>query len=69
MKNLNIEVVYTWEDEKGTEHKTKASLGGDWNQYGGFKDDLSEIMPLTESLNEVANDYIVNNCEEDEDDN
>ena len=68
MKNLNVDVVYTWDDEKGIKHETKADLGGDWNQYGGITEDLSEIQSLTEKLNEAVNEYIIDNCDEDEED-
>ena len=66
MKNLQIEISYTWENEKGQEIKTKASIGGDWNQWAGTQDELSEIMELTSRLNEVANEFILTNCEEEE---
>jgi hypothetical protein len=67
MKNLEIEISYKWEDKNGREHTTKASIGGDWQQYGGTQEELSEIMPLTEKLNDSANEFIIDNCEEDED--
>lgn len=66
MKELEIEVSYKWIDEKGREHNTKASIGGDWQQYHGTQEELSEIMPLTEKLNEVANEFIAENCENEE---
>ncbi len=62
MNNLNIEIKYTWE-ENGREHTAKAEIGGDWQQWGGTQQMLSEIMPLTEALNDAANDFIINNCD------
>ena len=70
MKNLSVEVVYKWEDETGKEHNrqhtSKASLGGDWQQWGATQDELCDIMPLTEKLNEATNEFIMENCENEE---
>jgi hypothetical protein len=67
MKNLTIKVIYKWIDEKGEEVETEASIGGDWFQWGGTQEQLAEIMPLTEKLNEVANEFIAENCENETD--
>jgi len=66
MKNLEVEITYKWEDEKGRKIKAKASVGGDWYQWGANEDYLSEIMPLTEKINDVVNEFIVENCEEED---
>jgi hypothetical protein len=63
MKKLTIEIVYKWENEGGREVETKASIGGDWQQWGGTQEELCEIMPLTKKLNEIANEFIVDNTE------
>lgn len=68
MKNLNIEVNYTWEDVNNRVHTATASLIGDWFQYNATQDELSEVMPLTEKLNEVANEFVTENGIEVEED-
>ncbi len=63
MKDLTINISYSWKDEKNNIHETKANIGGDWNQWGGTQEELFEIMPLTESLNKTANEFIGENCD------
>lgn len=67
MKNLNVSIVYTWENEQGREVESKAALGGEWEQWGATTEELAEIMPLTEKLNDAVNEFISDNCEEEED--
>lgn len=53
MKIQSIEIIYTMEN--GT--KLKASIGRNWAQWGGSREELAEILPLTEAINEVVNNY------------
>jgi len=63
MKNLEVELTYTWENEKGKKVIVKASLGDVWFQWHGSQQELSEIMPLTQKFHEVFSEFVVENCE------
>jgi hypothetical protein len=65
MKNLQVEIIYVWEDDDGKEIRVSASAGGNWHQWGSSQENLEKIMPLTEKINDAVNDFIIENCEED----
>lgn len=51
MKVRRIQVIY----ELSNGRRTKASLGGNWQQWGGTSKELRMTVGLTEKLNEVVN--------------
>jgi len=56
MRNLQVGLTIFFTNEKGQEIRTKALIGGEWNQWGGTQEELWEAMPITEKLNEALNE-------------
>lgn len=60
MKITNIKVIYEVEDRYNNKRELFAEINGEgsWEQYGGTREELAEIMPLTEAIaNAVSNEY------------
>ena len=68
MKNLEIELSLSFINEQGRKVETKASIGGDWFQWGGTESELFETMDIVNKLNETLNENFFEELASEEED-